>query len=482
MPRWETTFELDRSGESPLFLQLARAISADIRRGRLVSGAPLPGSRTLARRLGVHRNTVLSAYQELQAEGWIEGTSRKGMFVLPVMIEEPRPAPAASIRRPAAGFDLQPAPPARDTAALQVGELVMSGGMPDVRLVPAAALARAYRRGLRRRARELLGYGDPRGQLRLRTALAEMLTATRGLAAGPDDLLVTRGSQMAIHLVARALVGPGDCVAIESWGYQPAWQAFRDAGAQLAPVPVDGDGLVVDELERLVRRRPIRAVYVTPHHQYPTTVVMTAARRMQLLELARRRRFAVVEDDYHHEFQYHGRPVLPLASADRGGVVCYVGSLSKVLAPGLRIGYLVGPRPLIERAAAHRLYLDRQGDLAVEHAVAELLEDGELQRHVRRARRVYQARRDLLCAELGRRLHGALQFEPPAGGMAIWARAAPGLDVDAWSERARRRGVVFLTARSFAFDRRVRPYVRLGFAGLDDGELREAARRLRAAL
>jgi GntR family transcriptional regulator/MocR family aminotransferase len=338
-----------------------------------------------------------------------------------------------------------------------MGELVLSGGMPDIRLVPMAALARAYRRGLRRKGRELLGYGDPRGHVRLRAALAEMLTTTRGVAAGADDILVTRGSQMAIHLATRTLLGPGDRIAVESWGYMPAWETFRAAGAELLPVPVDGDGIVVDELERIVKRRAIRAVYVTPHHQYPTTVVLTAARRLQLLELARRHRFAVIEDDYHHEFQYEGRPVLPLASADPYGVVCYLGSLSKVLAPGLRIGFLVGPRPLLERAAAHRLYLDRQGDLAVEHAVAELLEDGELQRHTRRARRVYLGRRDLFCAELTRRLGDALRFAPPAGGMAVWARARRGLDVDAWSARARARGAVFLTGRSFAYDGRARP-------------------------
>jgi GntR family transcriptional regulator / MocR family aminotransferase len=481
MSRWEMSFEVDRRGDEPLFLQLARAVAGDVRRGRLKAGAALPGSRALARRLGVHRNTVLAAYAELEAEGWIEGAERRGMFVSPQMPEAHVPVrPAASHDH--AAFTMQPAPAARDLASAQMGELVLSGGMPDVRLVPMAALARAYRRGLRRRGRELLGYGDPRGHVRLRTALAEMLTHARGLAAGPDDLLITRGSQMAIHLATRTLLGPGDRIAVESWGYMPAWETFRAAGAELLPVAVDGDGLVVDELERVVKRKPIRAVYVTPHHQYPTTVVLTAARRMQLLELARRHRFAIIEDDYHHEFQYEGRPVLPLASADPYGVVCYLGSLSKVLAPGLRIGFLVGPRPLLERATAHRLYLDRQGDLAVEHAVAELLEDGELQRHIRRARRVYLGRRDLFCAELTRRLGDALTFAPPAGGMAVWARARRGLDVDAWSARARARGAVFLTGRSFAYDGRARPFVRLGFAGLDDGELREAVARLRAAL
>ena len=249
-----------------------------------------------------------------------------------------------------------------------------------------------------------------------------MLAATRGLAAGPDDLLITRGSQMALELVARALVTPGDVVAVEAIGYVPARAAFALAGARLVPMPVDGQGLDVDALEALARRGPVRAVYLTPHHQYPTTVTLSPGRRLRLLEVARAHRIAVIEDDYDHEFHYDGRPVLPLASVDRAGVVVYVGTLSKILAPGLRIGYVVAPAPLLERLATLRAVLDTQGDPAIEDAVAELLEDGEVQRHVRRVRRIYRDRRDALADALRRDLAGHVSFDVPAGGVAFWAR------------------------------------------------------------
>ena len=464
MRGWQLTVDLRQGGEQPIFLRLARAISDDVKRGRLRPGDPLPGSRTLARTLGVHRNTVLAAYAELQAEGWITAAEAAGTFVSRALPEvaprrAPRPAPAPASRL---GFDLNLRsndPNGRSTSPGGDGLLAMSGGVPDVRLLPTAALARAYRRALKRHGPALLGYGDPRGHARLRAALGGMLSALRGVAAGDDTLVVTRGSQAALDLVARALLGPGDVVAVEALGYRPAWTA----------------------LAALAARRRLRAVYATPHHQYPTTAVLAAGRRLRLLALAEAHRIAVIEDDYDFEFHYEGRPVLPLAASDRAGVVVYIGTLSKILAPSLRLGFLVAPPPLAAHIAELRMSVDRQGDQVVECAVAELIEDGELQRHARRMRRVYQARRDALVAALGRRLGDTLAVAPPAGGMALWARVEAAIDVDAWAARARARGALFHTGRHFAFDGRPRPALRLGFAALDEAELDEGVRRITAA-
>jgi len=479
---WHFDIQVDRGAPLPPFLQIARALTGDIRRGRLRPGDRLPGSRDLAGAVRVHRNTILAAYGELVAEGWLTAAQGRGTFVARAIPEanDPRGRRMPSALRHA-GFPVPGGPAAYRPPILPRGTLNLSSGAPDLRLVPARAIGRAYRRVIARRAGPLLTYGDPEGHPALRASLASMLAATRGLAIGAEDVCVTRGSQMALSLVARALLRPGDVVAVEGFGYRPAWEAFRAAGALLVSLPVDEQGADVTALEALHRRTPIRAVYLTPHHQYPTTVALTAGRRLQVLALARRERFAIIEDDYDHEFHYEGHPVLPLASADGAGVVVYIGTLSKVLAPGLRVGYLVAPPDLMERVAAIRSLLDIQGDLAMEAAVATLIDDGELQRHVARARRIYAERRNILAASLHRELGDAADFRVPNGGMAIWVRFAQSEDVETWARRSAERGVWWHTGKRYAFDQTAKPFARFSFAWLNERELPEAVRRLASA-
>jgi GntR family transcriptional regulator/MocR family aminotransferase len=480
--RRELPLSIQPGAPSPLYVQIARALSNDVKRGRLRPGAALPGTRTLAHKLGVHRNTVLAAYAELVAEGWLEARQGGGTFVsrsLPELAARRFSGRAPRRGMPdELGFALHRETDPELVTEVPHAELVMLGGIPDLRHVPTAALARAYRRALRAQPSTRLDYGLVAGEPRLREAIAEFVSRRRGLAARAENVIITRGSQMALDLVARALCGPGDAVAVEALGYRPAWRALSAAGARLVPIPVDADGLVVSALERVAARERIRAVYVTPHHQYPTLAVLSPGRRLELLELAARERIAVVEDDYDHEFHYEGRPILPLASVDARGSVVYVGTLSKVLAPGLRIGFVVAPTPLIERLTRERFAVDRQGDHVLEAAVAELVEDGELERHSRKMRRLYLARRDALVAALRR--HLGTRFEPivPAGGMALWGRAVGRVDIERWRTQCLARGVLFMTARAFAFDSRARPFARLGFAALTEPELEEAVRRM----
>ena len=487
MPQpWDLVLDLDRDAALPPFLQIARALASDIKRGRLRAGDRLPGSRRLAAAMRVHRNTVLAALAELMAEGWIETAPGRGTFVTRAILEaRGRPfARPLGVRghvptRPA--FPLHEPPAAYRQPVLPPGTLNLSHGAPDVRLIPARAIGRAYRRVLALRAHDVLAYGDPEGHPALRSALASMLAHTRGLAVTAEDVVITRGSQMALTLVARALLRPGDVVAVERMGYRPAWEAFRAAGAIVVPVAIDPDGLDVAALERLASRMPLRAIYVTPHHQYPTTVTLKAARRLALLALARSKRIAVIEDDYDHEFHYDGRPILPLASADQAGVVVYIGTLSKILAAGLRIGYLVAPRPVVANIAAIRSLLDIQGDLATEAAIAALIEDGELQRHIARVRRVYANRREILVHHMRRTFGEDVDFTVPGGGMALWVHFRKRLDFDSWARRSVERGVSWYTGRRYAFDGQQRPFARFSFAWLNERELPEAVRRLAAA-
>jgi GntR family transcriptional regulator/MocR family aminotransferase len=470
----------DPCAETPLFLQIARHISRDIQNGVLLAGARLPGSRALARALGVHRNTALAALDELSAQGWITTNARRGTFVSSVF----PPAPGRASRRtqkPGPPLQLPEAAPPDPFLDVAPDVLPLVGGTPDHRLVPVAELARAYRRALLR-SPQLLAYGSASGDPRLRRALAKLLRETRNLPATPEGMLITRGSQMALFLLGSALSVPDGVIAVEGLGYRPCWEALKLSGARLAPLAVDAEGLKIDALGELLARERVAAVYTTPHHQYPTTVTLTAPRRLQLLALARKHRFVIIEDDYDHEHHYAGRAVLPLASVD-ADVVAYVGTLSKVFAPGVRLGYVAARAEILERAVNVRTYVDRAGDHVVERALAELIEDDQLGRHVRRVRREYEARRDALVFELRRRLDGALSFAVPSGGMALWAKIeAAGVSSDAWAERALSHKVLVHPARRFRFDNREGAFLRLGFAALRPEEICLAVERLARAL
>ena len=480
MRRWELTVELDPRRELPVFLQLARAVEDDVRRGRLKPGDPLPGTRALAESLGVNRNTVVAAYGELVAQGIAWTRTGGGTFIADPPAELVAPAPPA-VDQPT--YELAPPlhPPLLGSSPAP-GMLLMARGVPDVRLLPARALAAAFRRAMGRQGRVLLTYADPCGHARLRAELATMLSRTRGLLTSQDGILITRGSEQGIDLAARMLLSPGDVVAVEAFGFPPAWSALQLAGARLLPVPLDGDGLDVAALERLLPHKRLRAVFVTPHHQFPTTTVMSPERRERLARLALQHGFAIIEDDYDHEFHYEGKPLLPIAAGPGRANVIYVGSLSNLLAPGLSTGFVVAPPPVLERLVNLRAASDAQGDAAVECAIAELFEDGELLRHVRRMRRIYAQRRDALAAALRRHLGSALEFRVPDGGMGMWLRVDDSIDVAAWARAAEREGVSFRDSRAYDFFHRAQPFLRLGFTFHDEAELEEAVRRMARAL
>jgi GntR family transcriptional regulator / MocR family aminotransferase len=358
------------------------------------------------------------------------------------------------------------------------------GGLGDLRLLPTTTFGRAYRRALRR-APTLLNYGDPQGNYDLRRYLCTWLCSARGLSIEPADIVITRGSQMALYLAAHATLPPGASVGVEQLGYPPAWRALEASGAKLVSCPVDEQGLDVDALERICQRQaargaPLRAVYLTPHHQYPTTVTLSPARRLAVGQLAREFKFFILEDDYDHEFHYEGQPLLPLASTLDPGLSLYVGSLSKVLAPGLRLGFLVAPREVLKRALSHRLIVDRQGDAVTEAALAELMEEGEVQRHIRKVRSLYQERRDNCTARLMLTFGQRLTFTKPAGGMALWVQTH-GVEVTPWLQQCRALDVDFQAGLPFARTRITDHWLRLGFAGLTPQEMAVAVDRMQTA-
>ena len=479
---WSMRIMIDKTAKIPAARQIVHSVIEEVRRGRLDPGSPLPGSRDLADSLQVNRKTVVHAYTELAAQGWVATESRRGTFVVDDLPLLKASGSRAATRMPAApSFSLPAAGPTLGTQLPSGESLAFNDGAPDIRQVPVDVIARAYRTALRSTAHGLrLGYGDPRGSEILRASISEMLNTSRGLSTTAENICVTRGSQMGIFVIAQTLIAPGDTVVVEALTYPPAREAFRKAGARIASVSVDADGLRVDELEDLCRRGPVRAIYVTPHHHFPTTVLMKPERRMRLMLLAAQFGFAVIEDDYDHEFNFTHQPMLPLASFDRSGNVIYIGSFSKLLSPSLRIGYLSAPRAVIEKVAAEIMLIDRQGDPALEAAVASMIEEGELHRHIRKVMRLYAERRGCFERYLHEYLGDRVTFVVPDGGLAFWVRFA-GVDVEQLKVRCHERNLFVQSPAAFAMQPMNVSALRLGFAGLTREELKEATLRLRAA-
>ena len=357
--------------------------------------------------------------------------------------------------------------------------LVFNDGLPDTRLAPMDSLARAYKRIFHNRNRwRMMGYGNEKGEERLRAALSDMLSHDRGLNASAEQICVTRGSQMALYLTAHTLLKPGDHVAIENPGYVPAYETFKQAGARVHPVRVDEQGICVVRLEALCRRQKITAVYVTPHHQFPTTVTMKADRRLRLLELSNRYGFAIIEDDYDHEFHFGSRSMLPLAGDTQAGNVIYVGSLSKLVAPAVRIGYVSGPPEFVDSMARLRLLVDRQGDTVMENAVAELMTEGEIRKHARRALSVYRERRENMARSLDGYLGQNVSYHKPEGGLAYWLTWSGKPAAADLAQRLARKGVSVLPTERFFFDGKPKPALRLGYASLTPEEAEKGIRLL----
>jgi GntR family transcriptional regulator / MocR family aminotransferase len=482
---WNFKIAVRRNVKTAVFLQIAHAIIDEIKRGRLTPGSALPGTRELAASLAINRKTVIQTYAELEAQGWVTCERARGTFVSARLPEIELKAKGSSHGRripERPDFRLVGIAPNIPLILTAKNMLLFDDGAPDTRQVPGAALARAYRNALvRRTGHDRLGYGNPRGTEELRAAISNMLNMDRGLMTTLDNVCLTRGSQMAIYLAARILVGSGDAVVMEELSYPPAREAFRFAGAEVVPVSLDAQGMRVDELEKICRKKRVRAVYVTPHHQFPTTVLMKPARRMRLLTLAAQFGFAVVEDDYDHEFHFVHQPMLPLASVDLSGKVVYIGSVSKILSPSLRLGYLVGPKAFVDRAASEIMMIDRQGDPATEGAVSELIDSGELHRHTRKMMKLYAERREFFAGLLRTLCGSNVDFTIPDGGLAFWVQFKD-TDLDSLAAAAADQGVTILPASAFTTTPRPVNAARLGFASMDLVELRKATQRLSIAL
>jgi GntR family transcriptional regulator/MocR family aminotransferase len=423
-----------RSLSGQLYEQLRDAITE----GRLAPGTRLTPSRAVAAELAIARSTVTEAYGRLTAEGYVEGHRGSGSFVAAQDVPPARRSPPTSLEPTAEASAIRRYghPETTPTASYD-----LRAGHLDGRLFPTGRWQRCANRAMRDVVDDLGRYVDPAGGAELRRALAAWVSRSRGVAASPDQVVFTHGAAHAVDLVARTLLRPGDVAAVEEPGYPPVTALLRTFGIDVVGVPVDEEGLVVDALPAAAR-----LVHVTPSHQYPLGVVLTRSRRLALLDWARRHDVAVIEDDYDSEFRY-GRPLEPLQALDRDGRVVYVGTFSKMLSPALRAGFAVLPAGLVPAAIAVRQAIDSGPSAFLTATLAHFLHRGELDRHLRRMRRLYADRRRVLLSELAGPSGRGLTPLPGKAGVHLAVLAPDVPDDTTLAAQALRRGLLISSLR-----------------------------------
>lgn len=482
---YKNLVQIRRKASTAIYLQIVEAFASLIQQGKLPAGTKLPGSRALGILLEVHRNTVTVAYEELAAQGWVEILAQKGVFVhqkIPI-IKGQQLEGSDKKKSIKVGYGIQSIPFVESASPIPPSYLKFDDGTPDVRLAPLKALGRAYRSIIQRPSfRRGLGYGETVGGLELRKELVQHLQATRGITLGLDNLLISRGSIMGLYMVARVLIKPKDLVVVGKLNYNTANMIFQESGAELAYIDVDEQGIVIEQLEYLCQQKQIRAIYVASHHHHPTTVTLSADRRLKLLELAEQHHFAIIEDDYDYDFHYQRNPILPLASIDHWRHVIYIGSVSKVIAPAFRVGFVAAHPDLIQEMGVLRRIIDRQGDFPLEKAIAELFQTGEIQRHIRKSLRIYHQRRDRLDELLRTYLSDVVTYEKPNGGMAIWTTFDASIDMKATAQKAFERGLFFSSGERYTVNIPNLKATRLGFASMTVDELEESVLILKKSI
>lgn len=499
MAKQVTAFDLaalaiDPSETTSRYTQIYRALRDGILSGRMNPGARLPSTRDLCQTLGVSRNTVTAAFEQLVAEGYLESHVGDGTYVSSALPDEllhvhTQRSPTRHVvnvpslhlstryrtlvTTPMGGSTDEHAPRAFRT------------GIPALDAFPYHLWSRLVARRWRNPAPDLLTYGDAAGYWPLRQAIADYLGAARGVHCGVEQVLITAGSQHALDLIAQVLLDPGDPVWIEDPGYRGARAAFLGVGAKLIPLPVDHEGLSVEA--GIKAQVNARMVYVTPSHQYPTGVTMSVARRLALIEWAHRVGAWILEDDYDSEYRYHGRPLAALQGletpgAERHSRVLYTGTFSKVLFPGLRLGYVVTP-PALTDAFTEALHLAHRYLSVLDQAVlADFITEGHFARHIRRMRTLYAARQQAFVNALQHDLANVLTVDPAPAGLHLVGWLADKWDDQAVAQAAAAQGVEVAALSTYTLLPAPRQGLVLGYAMLTEEEIGVGVQGLQRAI
>jgi GntR family transcriptional regulator/MocR family aminotransferase len=481
---------IDPNSERPMYRQLYDWFQQAIVGGQLRPGQSVPSSRRLAAELQISRLPVFNAYEQLCAEGYLETFVGAGTRVArSIPDNELRPIRGKELR----GSGRSPAGASPRRKSLRAAVLTKATPQPWLKTFGAFRVSlpaldhfpiETWSKLVARHSRALhwqtMAYGDAMGYVPFRKAIAQYLSTVRGVHCQASQILVTTGSQQALMICAHVLLDQGDSVAVEDPGYPGARQAFRASGARLIGVPVDEEGMQVGKLIR--RRDNVRAVYITPSHQYPLGVTMSATRRMQLLNWAARKGTWIIEDDYDSEYRFGSRPIVSLQGLDQLARVVYIGTFSKVLFPAIRLGYVVVPEDLVPAFSAYRDAADIFPSTLYQAVVTDFIRDGHFARHIRRMKMLYMERRGCLVRALNAELAGALEVIGSEAGMHLAALLPRGVDDSAIASDAAERGISAMPLSSCYLHRAKRKGLILGYGAANERQIKRAVSALKAVM
>jgi len=477
---------LDTDSEIPLYRQVESFLRLQIQSGSMPAGTRLPATRQLAEELGISRITVKNAYAELESDGWIGGREGSGTFVMDGGRLTTAGGEPSGIPWPLWQMELPPADAkeADGPAAERVHPHPISfTGVGDPRYFPLQDFYKALRKVIRRDGIEALEYGEFKGGYQpLRETIAQVLTS-QGIQTRPGNVLITTGSQQALALACRVLLNPGDTVLVEKPTYNFALELFRSMGSEIVGIPVDENGMITEVLEGFLQKFHPRLVYTIPNFQNPTGCCLSSPRRRQLLAVADRYNIPLLEDDFAGDLRFEGRALPAIKALDPGGRVIYTGTFSKMLMPGLRMGFLVADGPVYASLVRCKRVHDLTSSTLVQRTLNEYVTVGRYQRHVRRSCRIYRKRRDAMLAAIREFLPEGIAVNPPQGGLFIWLRLPDGISSQDLLLSASVEGVEFAPGTRFFPDPADgKPYLRLNFATRTEEEILIGIRRLGTAL
>lgn len=423
---YESFIKIDRNSSTAIYMQIANQFSNAIQRNFIPEGTKLPGSRTMANLLGVNRNTVIAAFEEIATQGWIEMLANKGCFVLDkksFTLKKLKGIDYKSLQQypNKPGYSYLSSNLLDSPIESNHCDYIFNDGTTDTRIIQIDQLSSFYSANLKRKSSKKKLYNSQYDDnYSFRISMANYLNLSRGLHINKNNILITRNTEMSIYIACRVLLSTGDKVLVTDLSYYSRNMIFQEAGATVLTVPIDQQGIDVIAVEKMCKNNEIRMLYLTPHHHYPTTVTLSAQRRVQLLNLAHKYGFIILEDDYDYDFRYEKSSVLPLASVDTNGMVVYVGSFGKSLAPSFENGFIVAPESVLLEMQKYLHLLDPKGDIIMEQVLNELIEEGEIFRYLKKASKIYRERRDNFAELLDRFFGDNIKFQLPAGGLAIW--------------------------------------------------------------